>query len=426
MRSRSRRSAAWLLVAVAVPAAAGAQQATGAATITLEEALALAQERSPVLRAQGAEVEAARGRLQTARTYPYNPEISLQAARRTSPGGDSTDRAVEASQEIEIGGQRGRRVAVAEASLAAADARLARARRVLAGDVAVAFADVLRARDALRIDEADAAVTRTLLAFEERRLEAGVGTQVTVNLAQASAGRAANRVELARGEYRRTRSALAAVIGLDPAAPPEPAGELSAAATLPPLEDLLRSALERRDDLRALREEERAAGDDVRLQRALARPNLVARAFREREEGTDDINGAGLAVALPLFNRNRGAVAEAEAVAARTRAERELAELAARNEVASAIASYEAASAGAEVLRRQLVGTLEENLRLLQRSFEEGKIGRADLLLFRRELVEGQREFLEALAEARRAQVRLELAAGRLDVPIQTEESTTP
>ena len=426
MQSRSRRSLAWLLVAVAAPALAGAQQATGEDTLTLEESLALAQERSPVIRAQRAEVEAARGRLQTARTYPYNPELSLEGARRTSPGGDSSDRAIEASQEIEIGGQRGRRVAVAEASLEGAEARLARARRVLASDVAIAFADALRARDALRIDEADAAVADTLLRLEERRLEAGVGTQVTVNLAQASAGRAANRVQLARGALQQARSAVAAVVGLDPANPPQLAGDLSATATLPPLEELLRGALERRDDLRALRREEQAAADQVRLQRSLARPNLVARAFREQEEGTDDITGAGVAIALPLFNRNRGPIAEAEAAAARARAERELAEIAVRNEVASALAAYQAASAGADVLRRLLVGTLEENLALLQRSFEEGKIGRTDLLLFRRELVEGQREFLEALAEARRAQVRLELAASRLDVPTETEESTTP
>ena len=186
MQSRNRRSLAWLLVAVAAPALAGAQQVTGEDTLTLEETLALAQERSPVIRAQRAEVEAARGRLQTARTYPYNPELSLEGARRTSPGGDSSDRAIEASQEIEIGGQRGRRVAVAEASFEGAEARLARARRVLASDVAIAFADALRARDALRIDEADAAVADTLLRLEERRLEAGVGTQVTVVSAEAT------------------------------------------------------------------------------------------------------------------------------------------------------------------------------------------------------------------------------------------------
>ena len=120
---------AWLLAALVMPAVAAAQQSASEDTLTLEEALALAQERSPAIRAQRAEVEAARGRLQTARTYPYNPELSLEGARRTSPGGDSSDRAIEASQEIEIGGQRGRRVDVAEASLESAEARLARARR---------------------------------------------------------------------------------------------------------------------------------------------------------------------------------------------------------------------------------------------------------------------------------------------------------
>jgi cobalt-zinc-cadmium efflux system outer membrane protein len=403
-----------------------AQEGAPPATLTLEQAQAIAFERSPALREASSETAAARGRLQTARTYPYNPEVSVQGARRSAPGGDSTDRAVEASQEIEVGGQRGRRIAVAEASRAATEARLARARGVLATDVAAAFTEALRSRDALQIDEADAAVAQTLLAFEQRRLEAGVGTQVTLNFAQAAAGRAANRVEQARGAYKQARSELAAVIGLDPAAPPEPSGDLATTTSVAPLEELLRDAAERRHDVRALREEERAAREQVSLQRALAIPNLVARAFREREAGTDDITGVGIVVAVPLFNRNRGGVAEAEAQAARAGAELQRAEIALRNEVASALATYQAASAGADVLRRQLVGTLQENLHLLQRSFEEGKIGRSELLLFRRELVEGQREFLEALAEARRAQIRLELAAGRLDIPTGTERDTTP
>ena len=410
------------LLAAALPA-----QEVSAPRLTLDDFIAAAFERSPELRARRAELEEARARRLTAQTYPFNPEVTVEGAGRSAPGGSSTDRGLEVSQEIEIAGQRARRVEVAEAALAAAEARFQRVQRVLAGDVSLAFAEAVRARELRRIEEADVGLARSLLQFEERRLEAGASTQIDLNLARAAAARGIRRVELARGAYLQARSALAQVAGLDPGAPPEPSGglETSAPDSLV-LGDLIRSAVEGREDLAAFRREEEAARAQVRLEQALARPNLIARAFQEREEGTDDIAGASLSVGIPLFNRNRGGIAEARAAADRTVAETAAARLVIEREVASAFAAYQAASAAAEALRGQVIGNLEENFRLLQRSFEEGKIGRTELFLFRREFVESQREYLDALAEARQGRIRLDLAAGRLPVPLQSTRSNQP
>ena len=403
-----------------------AQEQT-APQLTLEQAVQAAAERSPVLRAQRAEVEEARARLLTAQTFPFNPEVSTEAARRSAPGDSSTDRGVEVSQEIELGGQRGRRVAVAVADLQAAEARFRRNERLLAGRVAVAFAEAVRARELLRIEEADAELARELLAFEERRLEAGKVTQIDVNLARAAAGRSVRRVELARGAYLEARSVLAEATALAPNPPPEPVGGLQTGAPAPaPLEELLRLALENREDLLAFRREREAARAQIDLAQARTRPNLVARVFKNQEEGTDDIVGGGVAIAIPIFSRNRGEIAEARAAADRVEAQAEAAQLTVQQEVASAFARYQAASAAAAGLGQQVIGTLEENLRLLQRSLEEGKIDRTELFLFRREFVESQREYLDALSEAWQSRVELDLAAGRLPVPTDPNRSIEP
>jgi outer membrane protein, heavy metal efflux system len=395
-----------------------AQEAPAAGTLTLDQALAAAFERSPELRARRAEVAEARGRLLAARTYPFNPEVALSGATRDAPDGNSRDRAVELAQEIEVGGQRGRRSTVAERSLAAAESRFARASRVLAADVGLAFADATRARELVRIEEVDAQLAEGLLGLEERRLEAGASTQIDLNLAQAAAARSAGRLELARGEYLAARSELARVAGLDPSAPPVPEGELSTGGDQePPLSNLVAAALAVREDLAALRSEEEAARARVDLERALALPNLVATAFREREADSEDIAGLGLAVGIPLFNRNRGAVVEARAAAERAAADTALATLRVQQEVTAAHATFTASKAASEALRGRLVGNLEENLALLQRAFEEGKIGRSELILFRRELLDSQREYLDALAAAAAARLRLDLATARLPVP---------
>lgn len=413
----------WITGCLCLPA----QEPAAAPSLTLEQVLQAAVDRSPVLRAQRAEVAEARARLTTAETFPFNPEVSAEAANRSASGDRSTDGGLELSQEFELGGQRRKRVAVATADLAAAEARFRRNERLLAGRVALAFGEAVRARELLRIEEADAALARELLSFEERRLEAGKVTQIDVNLARAATGRSVRRVELARGAYLEARNVLAEAAALDTNPPPAPVGGLEAGA-LPstPLEDLLQMALVNREDLLAFQSEREAARAEIDLAQARTRPNLVARVFRNREGGTDDITGGGVAIAIPIFNRNRGEIAEARAAAGRVDAEAEAARLAVQQEVASALARYQAGSAAAAGLGQQVLGTLEENLRLLQRSLEEGKINRSELFLFRREFVESQREYLDALAGAWQARVELDLAAGRLPVPTASNGSLEP
>lgn len=428
MRRHVRRCCLGLAVALSVSALRA--QEPIAPGLSLEQALQLAFQQSPELTARRAELEETRARLVTARTYPFNPEVAVEGARRSGPGAESTDRRLEVSQEIEIGGQRGRRTSVALASLTASEARFQRVQRVLSASVALAFADTVRARELVRIEEADAALARALLDIEQKRLDAGKATQIELNLARAATGRSVRRVELARGAYLDARSALAEAIGLPPASPPEPVGDLAgvatAAAGLPPLPELVRAALENREDLAAFRSEQEAALAGIALERSLARPNLVASAFQGREEGTDDTAGLGLTIGIPLFNRNRGRIAEAEAALQRVAAESATARLAVEREVASAYAISQAASAAAQGLGEQVIGSLEENLGLLQRSMEAGKISRTDVFLLRREFVESQREYVDALGEAWRARVQLDLAAARLPIPVDPNRSFEP
>ena len=72
-----------------------------------------------------------------------------------------------------------------------------------------------------------------------------------------------------------------------------------------------------------------------------------------------------------------------------------------------------AACDASATLQEHVLGTLEENLLLLQLSFEAGKTGWTEVLVFRREFIDVQREYVEALAEARLAGIELDLAAGR-------------
>lgn len=391
--------------------------------LTLDEALRLAAELSPELQARRAEADEARARLVTARTPAFNPELSVSAGRRDSPGGSTTDRGVELSQEIELGGKRRHRNAVAEAEVGATEARFERASQVLAARISLAFADALRTRELLLIEATDIELASTSAEVARKRLEAGAGTDIEVNLAIATSARAERRRQQALAAAEAARFVLAEAIGVPPLEAPEPIGALTTPDAVDlDLEPLLDLARARRADLEALRRDLRAAEERVKLARAEGAPNLRIGLFHDREEGTDEITGVSVGIGIPIFNRNQGGVLEARAGGERARWEATALERTIEREVAESWSLLRAAQAAAGRFEQDVVGSFEENLRLLRRSFEAGKIGVSEVLLFRREFLDAQRESVESRSDARRARVLVDFAAGTLELPLHPHQ----
>lgn len=402
----------WTFTLAIAASAAGAAPEPPPAELTLAAALARTEAASPELRAAAAAVEEARGRLVAAGTYPYNPLLSVEGADRDGVEGGTTDRGIALSQEIELAGQQEKRTAAARAELSAAELFYARRRREVLATVERAFAASVEAGELLAIARADRELTGRLVSLEERRLAGGAGTQIAVNLARAAAGRAIRRLQEATAAWVEARARLAEAVGLDPATLPRPVGGLATTPEpVPPVEVLTRQAAVRRSDLAALRREVELAERRIVLERSLAVPNLEVEAFGAREEG-DDVLGLRAGIALPVFDRNRGGIAEAEAAVERVSAELVAAELAAGREVVAAYGHYQAAAEAVAALDELVVESLDESLTLLERAVEAGELATTDVLLLRRELVEGQRERIEAAGELWLARIDLELAAG--------------
>jgi cobalt-zinc-cadmium efflux system outer membrane protein len=400
------------------PADRASEPALPSQELTLAQAVAHTFARSPEIRAAEARLGEARGRLTGAESYPYNPILEGGAASRQGGDQSSVDLEVSLGQELEIAGQRGDRIDTAEAELAAERATLLRARRLVAARVHLAFVAALEAHELLEVSRRDVELTRRLYELAQRRLGRGAGTQLDVNVAGAELGRAEARYQAAEATYRGERARLAEVMGLDPTFLPLPRGELRASLPgIPSLEQVVESARGRRADLQALRDLESASRARHELARSEAWPNLTLRAFASREEETDTIIGGGLSVPLPLFDRNQGRIEETRAGIDRAAAEREVGELAVDREVVAAHARYRAGLRTSARLRELVLGTLEQNIELLQRSFEAGKATWPEVVVIRRTLVDAERELTAAEAQARRAWIELQVAAGRMPVP---------
>ncbi|MGD8317700.1 MAG: TolC family protein [Myxococcales bacterium] len=392
--------------------------------VTLDDALRSAFERHPDLRAAYASVQEARGGLVGARAYPFNPNFLAFAGSRTGMDDGSVDVGLQLNQQVEIAGQRRRRMHTAEAVVEAESATWRREARLLAARVHVTFINALEARKLLEIANADVELTEHLFDFATKRLERGAATQLEVNLAATEFGRSRGRAQLAQGLLEAAGTELGRAMAVNPAAPPTPKGELEVPKeTLPPLDDLVAGALRNRADLEAFRAFEQSSEERLRLARSEAAPDITLRGYWKRE-GPEKIIGGGGNIAIPLFQRNQGPIAQSKGAVSRTRAQRESAELAVTQETAATRARFQAAAASARQLEEIVLGSLQQNLELLQKSLEAGKTTWAEVLIIRRSLIDARRELVNAQAEAGRAWIQLQLATAQLPIPKARQEAS--
>jgi len=369
-----------------------------------------------VAKARG-ELQAARGRRTRAgQLLPGNPTLEVTLGRRSAESGASgLDRGVELSQTVEIAGQGGSRVAVADIEEAAACAALAAAERELIADVLAAVVAVDRARAFARYAAGEAEAARRLEAVSEARATQGVGSTFDADLALAA------RIEAERATARADRDALEADARL--ATTVSASVRLVEGASLPSawsppggVEALEQDALERRAGIQTVRGQAHAASARVELLRRERIPDVTFGAFFRHEEFSDVVGGR-VGVALPFFRRNQGEIAEAEGRTLQAQAVAREAEREARLEVRSAYAAWQRATAIAGGIPPGVEERLGLAVHRLQEAYARGTVPLPVALASLREAVAARRSLLDARSEALASSFALAKVAGAaLDV----------
>lgn len=403
-------------LAVAIPAHAWAQ----APAITLEQALAragLAQPDpgsappiNPRIEASQADIAAAEAMVRQAGARP-NPELGIEAENvaGTGPysgmrGGEYT---VSLSLPIEWGGKRGARLRAAEAdldvvrlrgSLAMADlGYLVRSRYV---EVVAAEARADIARDIWERNRELARIAQTLV-------DVGREPPQRAMRAQAALAEAEADLKAAMAGSLAARFALGALWGADTA----PATGTTFPDIRPP-HDLLDQYSGIAPRLAGA--ETGAARADIAQQRALGVSDPTFQAgVRRIEESNDQALLVGVSIPLPFGNRNRGAIAAAEARSRAAEAREAVARADYRQEVAATRADYLAAEAKADALAARSVPQAEEALRLTQIGYRHGKFPLIEVL----SAAEARDGLRRSLIDARAQQARTAAMLIRLAQP---------
>jgi cobalt-zinc-cadmium efflux system outer membrane protein len=393
---------------------AGAAPAT-AETISVEEALRRAEDRNPDLKQLAADLQAARGGLFGARLVPFNPEVGVRAGPAFTDGQAPLGYELSLSQTVELGGKHGHRVDAAQARVSAAELRFEYGLLQLAARVRRAYFLAVVARSRVSATREAEEVAADLKAAADDRARLGAGTQLEQNVASSVLGRARRDRLAAERRYREALTELATVTGTAAAVRPEPADAPLPDFGPPTLaeDELVARALARLGDVAAATRERVAAEADAALAGSQAVPDVSLSAVYGRD-ALDRANTLlfGLAIPIPVLNRNQGGRAVASAALAKAQIAEATARREAERQARAALSSYGLALDAVRGFDRDVVEKLKENLDLARESVRSGKIG---LLLFnsvRRDLVDTRLAYLDALSELVEARSALELAAG--------------
>ncbi len=391
---------------------------TAAEELTADEAVRLALERNATLHAQQAIVTAAEGDLRQARTFPHNPRLEVEGvAGREREATRQTTRAltVKLSQELPLGGKWRQRAQVASAGLDRSRWEAYNAQREVIKEVKETFYRLVFLGEKRLLVEQTADLAQQLVGLTEMRYRVGESPQLDVNLARVEVQQVQRQRLEVLSQLTQARATLNRLLARPPDTLVTVRGTLE--APLQAHDDtLLRAqALQQRPDLRSRQATIEAAQAEVGLARAERVPNLEVGFVFEREETGPSVKqtfGGSLALPLPLWNRNSGAIAAAQAHTRVAEFERTALEQAIAAEIATTTAELQRLQASLQLFRDTILPQSRANLGFLQQAFTAGQVGIVPLVTEQRAFIALSNTYLETRFAYRTTLVTLETLLG--------------
>ncbi|HSQ30135.1 MAG TPA: TolC family protein [Gemmatimonadaceae bacterium] len=366
------------------------------APLTRAQALESAVSRGARLAVARADTAVAGAQLLVARARP-NPSLSASYSKSVP------NYHVIADIPLDLPMLRQLRVRAARLGLEAANLRYTLARALIALDADTTYTQAVAARERLALSRRNALDSDSLLHMVERRRDAGDASDMDVELARVNAGQQAN---VAAADSLTLVSALLdlqAVLGV-----PSDTLEIAAVDSLGTPAPLLVPVMgpAGRAPLGGLTLHEAAASLSLesatfsaRLQhRSLWSTPGISLGFEQRDPDQHGLLPTfGLGIGLPLFDRNRGGIAQAEAERARAQAELALAQVESRNQLAHATRLR--ANAMARVDRdRALVTSADRVAAMSLTAYREGASALANVLEAQRSARDVRAQYINDLS----------------------------
>ncbi len=394
--------------------------------LSLARALALTLEKSPVLSSFSWDIRAAEARIIQAKLVP-NPEISVEGEDFTraavKSATESMQNTIELSQLIELGGKRNSRIREAQFDRETTEWDYQVKRLEVLKLTSSAFIDALTAQRNVQLAGENVDLTEGAVPVTQKRVEAGKASDVELVRTNIAVATARIRLNQAKRDLETSRLNLAAQWGEKRATFPSVTGNLDQIGPIPSLESL-NAKLHRNPDLVRWTTERRKREATLNLARAEAKPDLTLRAGPRLlgASHADLTLVAGFSIQLPLWNRNQGKIAEAEANVAKTTDERAAAETRAYAELNEAYQTLARAAEEVRILRETVLPGAKNTVDQITDGYAAGRFSQLDVLDAQRTYNETRTQYVRALADFQKAQVQIDtLTAGPVELPGSNE-----
>ncbi len=405
-----------IVIAVCCLALLGAGAAVHAqerlSSLTLEQALRLASETNPNVRAKEFELKAVGASEITAGLRP-NPTANFLAEQFGGASSASqTQYTINIGQPIELGGKRQRRIDSATAQTKVTTHELADLRRQIDFQVKKTFTDILVAKDALALSEQNLSALDELEKIQRLRAEKGDLSGLELLRIQVQRFAFERDAADARQALRAAKIGLRSLIGADKVTDDfDAAGSLELRQSSYTQSELYRRALDTRPDIRAAEAARNKAKADINLAKANAWWDVTPQVEYQRI-GPDNTIGFGFGLPLRIFDRNQGEIARTRADALRVDAVRDAVVIRALSEVDTALAAVDTERGKVEVLRDTYLPKAKQARETVEFAYRRGGVSLLDYLDAQRTYRETALQYLHALGNYQTAIYLLEAAVG--------------
>ncbi|MBS1832053.1 MAG: TolC family protein [Acidobacteria bacterium] len=388
--------------------------ATGVCSgITLDQALHMAADSHPRLRASNAQIEAARAGITTAKAYP-NPEVQSLAGYQYYRVPGNVKGAIQThavAQPLELGRLRPTRIEFAERTRQSTEIALSEVRLGLLSEVRRAWFQALHFREQIAILNENLRLVEELRQKIQVRVEVGEAGRLELIRAETEVATAKNAVATARLQYVAELSQLRAAIGLPAGTDIDQQGALDVPVPLPSLDELRQQLLDKHPALALARSEIRRADARLDYENALKRPQPSLRAEYERPPDSPNYR-IGISIPLPVWNRREGPIAEAVALVKEAQAIAATRQIQLLAGLESAYGRYQTTTQLLETYQQGILVGAEAAVRAAQAAYQLGERGIVDVLDAQRALRTVRLDFLNAQYDRQQALVDIDELRG--------------
>lgn len=327
----------------------------------------------------------------------------------------NTQTTVRIEQLIELGGRRQLRINSAEESLGVAELfQKDKIRNLLAGFYEVWF-NLLLERQKMDFVKSDLKQLDNVLKIADARFNAG--TLSKIEHAKLNLFRLERVTALAHAEsqYLNRLEDLSLLLGGERKYSPIPVSDISDVSEALSEEALVREAMTNRYDLLALQKQLKSADLNLAAARSYRIPDVTVGLQYDNFGGASDpYFGGGIALALPIFNRNEGLIGKRAAERGQIETLIEKTRRSVISEVRKALTNYMSAIN----IQKSLAGRKNEIEDLLKRSsaaFALGGINALDLLDAQRTHLEFHNKHLQSRTQTLLNHKLLKISTGEID-----------